>query len=83
MFSFLRDNGDKRTFEYVEELKQCPSGKVIRVAAPGTAEEIRLVLSETFQVMSDLLASSANEQRRHGPRIIDDADPFGPIASGC
>ena len=82
MFPFKRDDGGKRGFQYADELKMCPSGKIVRYPNPGPAEEARRIVADAFYQIAKELDESADELRREGRRVLDDNEPFGPMVSG-
>lgn len=82
MFPFKRDDGGKRGFEYADELKMCPSGKIVRYANLGPGEEARRIVVDALYQTAILLERDADELRREGRRVLDDNEPFGPMVSG-
>lgn len=81
MFRFIRDNGEKRAFEYEDEYTLGRSGKIRRSCPPVLGEEARTVLSEAFYAIAEQLEHDAEELRRRG-KAIDDDEAFGAMVSG-
>jgi len=81
MFRFIRDNGEKREFEYEDEYTLGRSGKIRRTCPPPLGEEARAVLSDAFYAIAEQLERDAEELRRRG-KDFDDDDAFGAMVSG-
>jgi hypothetical protein len=81
MFNFLRDSGEKRTFEYESEYAVGRSGKVRRACPSAVGEEARMVLAEALYATAEQLERDAGELRRRGKAIVE-AEAFGAMVGG-
>lgn len=81
MFKFMRDNGEKRSFEYEDEYTLGRSGKVRRVCPSPIEEETRMVLAEALYATAEQLERDAGELRRRGKAIVE-AEAFSAMVSG-